>query len=106
MLYDKEMQGHDAHLDEVMIDVLRRTVTLRMTAYPDAQAPDRVPIDVKFDNVEAVQTIANLKELERHHFAGHMIYWKVAKAAGTSYFYLVAGCLSVTAKAAPTLIFR
>lgn len=30
MLYDKEMQGHDAHLEEVVIDVLRRVVSLRM----------------------------------------------------------------------------
>ena len=106
MLYDKEQQGHDALLEEVIVDVLRRTVTLKMSTYSDPQAPSRIPIDVVFDKVEAVHTSANLKELERHHFAGHMTSWKVAKAGGTSYFYLVAGYLSITAKTAPVLIRR
>ncbi|WP_150127026.1 hypothetical protein [Sphingomonas panacis] len=103
MLYHEEMSGHDAHLEEVSIDVIGCTVTLKMSAYPDAQAPERIPIAVMFGKVESVQTVANLKELGRHHFAGHLAYWEVAKTAGTSYFYLAAGCLSVTAKAAPTL---
>jgi len=103
MLYDEENSGHDAHLEEVVIDVIRQTVTLRMCAYPEAQASERVPIAVTFEKVEAIQTVANLKELARHHFAGHLAYWKIAKGAGTSYFYLAAGCLSVTAKAAPVL---
>jgi hypothetical protein len=106
MLYDNEMQGHDAHLEEVLIDVLRRTVRLRMSAYPASQAPSRVPIELVFDRVEAVHTLANLKELEGHHFAGHMSYWKVEKGAGTSYFYLAAGCLSITAATAPILNHR
>jgi hypothetical protein len=103
MLYDEELAGHDAHLEEVLIDVIGCTVTLKMSAYPNARARERLPVAVTFEKVEAVQTIANLNELGRHHFAGHLSYWKVAKKAGTSYFYLAAGCLSVTAKVAPTL---
>jgi hypothetical protein len=103
MLYDEETSGHDAQLEEVLIDVISQTVTLRMAAYPDPQASDRILISVMFENVEAVQTIANLAELAVHQAAGHLAYWKVAKGAGTSFFYLAAGCLSVTARTAPVL---
>lgn len=102
MLYD-EMSGHDALLEEVTIDVIGQSVVLKMSAYPDAQSRDRVAIVVMFEKVEAVQTVANLQELAKHQFAGHMAYWRIAKKAGTSYFYLAAGCLSVTAKTAPIL---
>lgn len=103
MLYDEELSGHDAHLEEVVIDVIGQKLTLKMSAYVDSKASSRIPISVKFDKVEAVQMVANLDELASHHFAGHLAYWKVARGAGTSYFYLAAGCLSVPAKVAPTL---
>jgi hypothetical protein len=104
MLYDEETSGHDAQLEEVLIDVISQTVTLRMSAYPDPLTTDRVPISVMFENVEAVQTVADLAELAVHHAAGHLAYWKIAKEAGTSFFYLAAGCLSVTARTPPVLI--
>jgi hypothetical protein len=81
MLYDEETSGHDAQLEEVVIDVLRQSVKLRIAAYPDPQASERVMISVLFEDVEAVQTIANLAELAFHYAAGHLAYWKVAKRA-------------------------
>lgn len=70
MLYDTEIQGHDSHLEGVAVDVLNRTVTLRLTAYPEAGASERVPIEMVFTEVERVHTSANLSELAKHHFAG------------------------------------
>lgn len=102
MLYD-DMAGHDALLEEVAIDVIGQSVTIKKFAYPDAQSQDRIAIALAFNKVEAVQTTANLKELARHQFAGHVAYWQIVKRAGTSYFYLAAGCLSVSAKTAPIL---
>jgi len=103
MLYDEQTSGHDAQIEEVLIDVISQTVTLKMSAYPDGQASGRIPVSVVFENVEAVQTVADLAELAKHQAAGHLAYWKIAKEAGTSYFYLAAGCLSVTSKTPPTL---
>lgn len=93
MLYDEETSGHDAQLEEVLIDVISQTVTLRMSAYPDPLTTDRVPISVMFENVEAVQTVADLAELAVHHAAGHLAYWKIAKEAGTSFFLSSGGML-------------
>ena len=106
MLYDEEMQGHDSQLEGVMIDVLRRTVSLRLSSFPTQDASNRVAIEVTFSDVEAVHTIADLTQLGDHHGAGNVNYWHVAEGPGTSYFHLIEGCLVITAHTAPTLSFR
>jgi hypothetical protein len=106
MLYDEQTQGHDAQLDGLAIDVLRRTVSLRLSTYPRQDAPDRVAIEIAFSNVEQVHTIADLVQLSDHHTLGNVNHWHVAEGPGTSYFYLVEGCLVITAQAAPVLSLR
>jgi hypothetical protein len=102
MLYD-EQQGHDAQLEAIAIDVLGRIVTLRLSSYPAQDARERDAIEIVFTNVEQVQSIADLVELEDNHSAGNVNQWHVADGAGTSYFYLIEGCLAVTAGNAPTI---
>lgn len=105
MLYD-EQQGHDAQLDAIAIDVLARTVTLRLSAYPAQDAPKRDAIEIAFTNVVQVQSIADLVKLGENHTAGNVNHWHVADGPGASYFYLVEGCLVVTASDAPTVTRR
>lgn len=105
MLYD-EQQGHDAQLDALAIDVLGQTVIVRLSAYPSQDAPHREAVEIAFDEVEQVQTIADLAMLVDNHGAGNVNHWHIAAGPGSSYFYLVEGCLVVTAKAAPKITRR
>jgi hypothetical protein len=105
MLYD-EQQGHDAQLDGIAIDVLRRTASLRLSSYPSQNASGRVAIEIVFSNVEQVHTIADLAKLEDNHTSGNVNYWHVADGPGASYFYLVEGCLVITAQTAPVVSLR
>jgi len=106
MLYDEKTQGHDAQLDSITIDVMRRTVSLRLSSYPSEDAPGRVAIEIAFSNVEQVHTIADLVRLRDNHTSGNVNYWHVAEGPGTSYFHLVEGCLVITAQTAPVLNLR
>lgn len=105
MLYD-EQQGHDAQLDAIAIDVLGRTVTLRLSAYPTPDAPERGAVEVAFTNVEQVQSIADLVKLQDNRSAGNVNHWHVADGPGSSYFYFVEGFLVITAGAASTVTPR
>ena len=71
MLYD-EQQGHDAQLDAIAIDVLGRTVTLRLSAYPAEDTPKRNAVEIVFTDVEQVQSIADLVKLGDNHSAGNV----------------------------------
>lgn len=102
MLCD-EQQGHDAQLDAIAIDVLRRTVSLRLLSYPSHDAPERVAIEITFSNVQQVQTIADLVKLGENRPAGNVSYWHVAEGPGASYFYLSEGCMVITADSPPVL---
>jgi hypothetical protein len=105
MLYD-EQQGHDAQLDAIAIDVLGRTVTLRLSSYPAEDAHARQAIEIVFTNVRQVQSIADLVKLGDNHSAGNVNHWHVADGPGASYFYLVEGCIAVIAENAPTVTRR
>ena len=105
MLYD-EQQGHDAQIDAIAIDVLGRTVTLRLSAYANEESPKRDAIEIIFRDVEQVQSIADMIRLEKNRGAGNVNHWHVADGPGSSFFYFVEGCLVVTAGTAPTVRTR
>jgi hypothetical protein len=93
-------------MQSVMIDVPRRTVSLCFLSYPLEEASERVAIEVVFSNVTSVNTVADLLTLEDNYSAGNVNYWHIAEGPGTSYFYLVEGCLTITAGSAPSLNYN
>lgn len=106
MLYDDEMQGHDSQVESITIDALSRTVSLRFSSYPSFAASDRIAIEVAFKNVTSITTTADLVALSINHGAGNVNHWHVAEGPGSSYFYLIEGCLVITAELAPILSYR
>lgn len=106
MLYDNETDGHDSQVESITVDVLRQTVSLALSSYPSLDASDRVAIEVTFNEVTSVNTLTDLVKLADNHSAGNVAYWHIQKGPGTSYFYLVQGCLVITARSAPTLSYR
>ena len=83
--------------------MLKRSVTLRFSAYPSEDAAERVAIEIDFTDVQQVQTLADLVELDDNYAAGNVNHWHVANGPGASYFYLVEGCLVITASSPPVL---
>jgi len=94
---------HDSKFQSITVDVEARCVSVHMLSYPSAEAPERLPIRISFSAVTSFTNSADLMQLKAHAFAGHVNEWKLAKGAGTSHFYLVAGYLAVTARQPPVI---
>jgi hypothetical protein len=103
MLYDPETQGHDSQIESVIVDAPLRTVLLRFSSYPSLKARERVSIEVAFEDVTSMSVVADLKQMEDNYAAGNVNHWHVAEGAGTSFFYLIEGCLTITAGLPPRL---
>jgi hypothetical protein len=96
---------HDSLIEQVLIDVVTRTVSVKVLAYDGGPgSTKRVSFTIVFEKVDAVNTAADLGELAANTFAGHVNHAKLAEGPGTSYLYLVEGYMSVTAGSAPRLI--
>lgn len=94
---------HDSLIEEVVIDILKRTVSVRGLSYAGPKATARSPFTILFVDVDAVTTAADLVELTANTFAGHVNHAKLSDGPGTSHLYLVEGYISVTAQSRPRL---
>jgi hypothetical protein len=56
--------------------------------------------------VDAFLLQADMIAMEANCFAGTVNQWKIAEGAGTSYFQLIEGYLTITSRAAPHLIYK
>ena len=95
---------HDSLIEEVKIDILKRTVSVRGSSYAGPGAAARSPFTILFVDVDAVTTTADMVELTANTFAGHVNHAKLANGPGTSYLYLVEGYMSVTSQSAPRFV--
>ena len=105
LLYD-EMSGHDAQVENVVIDPVAETVTVGLLSYETQQSAGRIPISIEFKMVTSISTVMSFKSLSINRGAGNVSYWEIAKKAGTSFFHLTGGTLAITSRAAPMLVFR
>jgi hypothetical protein len=89
---------HDALLKSMAVDYAARSITISVDFYKGKDDRDRKPALIVFDGVESLSQVTDLKELKEHTSAGHISYWKPAQTDGTTYIYVAAGCIAVTAK--------
>jgi hypothetical protein len=104
LLYD-EMSGHDAQVENVVIDPVAETVTVSLLSYETAQSTDRIPISIEFKMVTSISTVMSFENLAMNRGAGNVSYWEIAKKAGTSFLHLTGGTLAITSRSAPMLVF-
>jgi hypothetical protein len=97
---------HDALLKSMAVDYAEKSVTIRVDFYKSKGERKRISALMSFDEVQSISKLIDLKELEEHTFAGHISYWKPAKASGTTYIYLSAGCIAIDAKKVQFKIVR
>lgn len=95
---------HDSLIEEVMIDIPNRTVSVRGSSYAGPEVAARSPFTILFVDVDSVTTTADIFALTASAFAGHINHAKLANGPGTSHLYLVEGYMSVTSKSAPRFV--
>ena len=105
MLYD-DASGHDALFEGLSVDAATKFISLSFLAYPSFEANERIAIEIEFGDVDAVLLQADMIAMQENRFAGTVNQWKIAEGAGTSYFQLIEGYLTITSRAAPRLIYK
>jgi len=95
--------GPDARVEDIAIDALAKTVAIRLLGCPDARSR-RVPLELLFQDVEAVTVDADMVEIRRDAEAALIEHCHLAAEAGASHIHMARGHVSVAARTAPELI--
>ena len=96
--------GHDSLVQDIAIDTLAKTVAIRLLSHPDSRTRRRVPLELLFQQVEAVTVDADIITLRVEEGVGTVDHWHLADAAGASHIHMAKGHVSVAARIAPELI--
>ena len=95
----ENIELHDANLKSTSVNYVAKTVALEIDYYPTEQANKRICATFKFSGVTDYAENSSVKELFSHSkVGGNISYWAPALKAGTTYFYLARGFISITAK--------
>jgi hypothetical protein len=81
------------------VDFINNTAVVNIEFYEDTNAGVRKAALITFAKVESVSKICNLERMQKNARAGNINYWIPAGAHGTTYIYLVDGCIAITAQA-------
>ena len=100
MDYLNDRNGHDALIEGIAVDARKKSVSVRLLAFPNENSRDRKPIEFIFMDVSSITTSANLDQIEVNSFAGTVNHWHLAEGPGCSYFYLIEGYIAVTSRSA------
>jgi hypothetical protein len=92
-----EIELHDALLKHIHIDYVSSTVIINIHFYKEDTSRNREEIIIRFNQVESISQICNFNDLQKNAFAGHVNYWIASNGYGTTYIYLVNGCIAITA---------
>jgi hypothetical protein len=87
---------HDARVDSLLIDFQKKTVTLDIEYYESESSTQRKKGSITFTEVSAVNQVLDLREVAANRKAGNVNYWQPAEKAGSTFVYLVHGCLILT----------
>jgi len=95
----ESLQLHDANLKSTSINYVAKTVALEIEYYPTEQSNNRISAIFQFSDVSDYHENSSVKEMSVHSkCGGNISSWEPSVNAGTTYFYLVQGFISITAK--------
>jgi hypothetical protein len=86
---------HDALIANTVIDYARKIVVIGVQYYEKPEDKSRKPVNIVFEDVSGLSQISDLDAISKNTFAGHINHW-VPVQRGTTFIYLVDGCISVT----------
>jgi hypothetical protein len=93
-----EIELHDALLKSMNVDYAAKVATVKIEFFEDAKDRNRKVALLIFEEIELVSQISSLERLQENAFAGNVNYWVPAQNGGTTYIYLVDGCVSIKAE--------
>lgn len=93
-----KLEFHDALLLGVNIDYVCRAVKVRVDYYETEGGSNRVSVLLIFREVGVISGVCNLIRIKSNSSVGNINYWVPAFGAGTTYIYLVDGCISIEAE--------
>ena len=95
----ENIELHDANLKSTSVNYVAKIVAFEIDYYLTDKAKQRVSATFKFSAVSNYNENSSIKELLTHSkVGGNISYWVPALKAGTTYFYLAQGFISITAK--------
>jgi hypothetical protein len=100
----KTIELHDALLKGMNIDYISKRVTVELDLYEDSHDSHRKSASIIFEGVKSISEICNLDRLQDNAKAGNVNYWVPDQSNGTSYIYLVDGCLAILAKTVEVIL--
>lgn len=86
---------HDADIESVEIDIIKRILRIRVNRYVDASQRDRVQSVVEFRNVKSYPEIADLMALASNAWSGKIEDWDPSSGVGVSHLHFARGKLSI-----------
>jgi hypothetical protein len=93
-----KIELHDALINSVKIDFEAGSVAIDIAYYASAESRQRVPAVLLFEGVESISQTLSMARVRQNAAAGNINYWVPSDGSGTTYIYVVDGCVVVTAK--------
>ena len=93
----EKIELHDAVLSGMTIDYSLRVATVGLEFYSSEEERHRHPALITFHGIESISQICDLDQLAKNASPGNVNYWIPAEEGGTTYIYLVDGCLAIKA---------
>jgi len=94
----ESIELHDALLKKMDVDYVKNVVVVALEFYEDVDAPCRKTALITFEGVESISKICSLERMNQNAGAGNVNYWVPSQPGGTTFIYLVDGCISLTAQ--------
>lgn len=88
---------HDATLVSVEMRCEVLALTLHVMFYPVETLRSRQRASICFEGVSQFSMFSDLAQILDNSKAGNISGWRVGRSGGTTYIYLLEGCIAVTA---------
>jgi hypothetical protein len=93
-----EIELHDALIKSINVDFELGSARIDIAYHVSADTRDRVHAVLVFEGVESVHQVSSVTRIRQSSIAGNINYWVPNGDGGTTYIYLVDGCIAVTSK--------
>lgn len=88
---------HDATIESISLDFRTRTLTIYTNHYQSSESSKKEKLVINFYKVTSYSCLSDLESILDNSKSGNINSWSPATGKGTTYIYLVEGCIQVAA---------
>jgi hypothetical protein len=92
-----ELELHDAIIETWAVDFGRRELRVVLRAYIQPETSTRESVELVFEELKSFSCIADLGRLHDNERSGNVNYWVPSQDGGTTFIYVMDGCLAIDA---------